>query len=146
MPDFGQCSDTSCAETAVRLFDCAHHCMKMVCLQHLIEHDRSFEQTKRQIETVQIELKRLYSIYSTLIDENKIRYEYEQKLNDYKKLANEVNSLLENNSNNIEQYRLIIEKLKKSINEKQKQSNESLSKISFFLKINFIFMHCFSYC
>ena len=40
MPDFGKCDDPSCNETTVRLFDCAHHCKKMVCLQHLIEHDR----------------------------------------------------------------------------------------------------------
>ena len=134
MPDFGPCSDPSCNETNIRLFDCAHHCMKMVCLQHLIDHDRVFEQNKRQLESIQNELKRLYSIYSTLIDEKKIHSEYEQKLNDYKKLVNEVNSLLENSSNNIEQYRLIIEKLKKFINEKQKQSNESLRKILFYWK------------
>jgi len=132
MHDFGQCGDSSCNETAVRLFDCVHHCMKMVCLQHLIEHDRLIENNKRQLEIVQNELKHFYLIYSSLIDENKIRLEYEQKLDDYKKLVNEINFLLENNSNNIEQIRLFIEKLKKIINEKQKQLGESLSKIKFF--------------
>ncbi|CAF3705472.1 unnamed protein product [Rotaria socialis] len=127
MPEFGRCDDPSCNEEAVRLFDCAHHCMKMVCLQHLIDHDRLFENNRRQLEIVQVEVKRLYSIYSSLIDEDKIRYEYEQKLNDYKKLVNEVNILLENNSNNIEQLRVIIEKLKHSINEKHKQPSESLT-------------------
>ncbi|CAF0793067.1 unnamed protein product [Rotaria sordida] len=122
MPEFGRCDDPSCNEKAVRLFDCAHHCMKMICLQHLIEHDRLVENNKRQLEIVQLELKRLYSIYSSLIDEDKIRHEYEQNLDDYKKLVNEVNTLLENNSNDIEQFRLIIEKLKQTINEKQRQS------------------------
>jgi hypothetical protein len=141
MPDFGQCGDPSCNETAVRLFDCVHHCMKMVCLQHLIEHDRLVENNKRQLEIVQNELKRLYLIYSSLIDENKIRLEYERKLDDYKRLVNEVNSLLENNSNNIEQVRLFIEKLKKIINEKQKQSGESLSKIKVFFFKSILYLY-----
>ena len=84
MPEFGQCAESSCQENAVRLFDCVHHCMKRVCLQHLIEHDRLIENNKRQLEFVQNELKRLYLIYSSLIDENKLRSEYEQKLGDYK--------------------------------------------------------------
>jgi hypothetical protein len=140
MPDFGQCGDPSCNETAVRLFDCVHHCMKMVCLQHLIEHDRLIENNKRQLEIVQNELKRFYLIYSSLIDENKIRLEYERKLDDYKKLVNEINSLLENNSNDIEQVQLFIEKLKKIINEKQKQLGESLSKIKFLFQILYLYI------
>jgi septal ring factor EnvC (AmiA/AmiB activator) len=128
MPDFGRCDDPACNETSVRLFDCAHHCMKMVCLQHLIDHDRLFERNKRQLENIQQELKRLYSIYSSLIDENKIRSEYEQQLDNYQKLVNQVNSVLETNSSDIEQVRSINDKLKKMINEKQKQSGESLSK------------------
>ncbi|CAF2082166.1 unnamed protein product [Rotaria magnacalcarata] len=123
MPEFGRCDDPSYNAEAVRLFDCAHHCMKMVCLQHLIDHDRLLENNRRQLDIVQVEFKRLYSIYSSLIDEDKIRYEYEQKLNDYKKLVNEVNILLENNSNNIEQLRVIIEKLKQSINENINNQN-----------------------
>jgi hypothetical protein len=114
--------------------------MKMVCLQHLIEHDRLIENNKRQLEIVQNELKRFYLIYSSLIDENKIRLEYERKLDDYKKLVNEINSLLENNSNDIEQVQLFIEKLKKIINEKQKQLGESLSKIKFLFQILYLYI------
>ncbi|CAF4075026.1 unnamed protein product [Adineta steineri] len=127
MPDFGACSEPTCNQTAVRLFDCAHHCMKMICLQHLIEHDRLFERNKKHLEGHQLELKRLYSIYSSLVDENKIRYEYEQKLDDYKRLVIEVNTLLDHNYNDVEQFRSTIEKLKKMIHEKQKQSDESLT-------------------
>ncbi|CAF1321214.1 unnamed protein product [Adineta ricciae] len=112
MPDFGPCGDPTCSQTAVRLFDCAHHCMKMVCLQHLIEHDRVFERNKKQLENQQSELKRLQSVYSSLIDENKIRSEYEHKLNE---------------STDADKYRSIVDKLKKMINEKQKQSGESLT-------------------
>lgn len=132
MSDFGQCGDPSCNETAVRLFDCVHHCMKMVCLQHLIEHDRLIENNKKELEIVQNELKRLYLMYSSLIDENKIRFEYERKLDDYKRLVNEINSLLGNNSNDIEQVRVFIDKFKKIIYEKQKQTGEVLSKIKVF--------------
>ncbi|CAF1348628.1 unnamed protein product [Adineta ricciae] len=127
MPDFGPCGDPTCSQTAVRLFDCAHHCMKMVCLQHLIEHDRVFERNKKQLENEQSELKRLHSVYSSLIDENKIRSEYEHKLDEYKKLVNEVNSLLSNRSTDVDKYRSIVDKLKKMINEKQKQFGESLT-------------------
>jgi hypothetical protein len=136
MPDFGQCGDPSCDDNAVRLFDCVHHCMKMVCLQHLIDHDRLIDHNKRESEHLQNELKRLYSIYSSIIDENKIRLEYEQKLDEYKQLVNDVNNLFENNSNNIEQIRLMNEKLRKMIDENQKQSDEFLSKILFFFLQN----------
>lgn len=128
MPDFGQCTDPTCQETAVRLFDCAHHCMKMVCLKHLIEHDRLTETNRKQLENIQTELKRLYLVYSSLIDENKIRLEYEKKLDDYKRLVQEMNSILESNRIDIESIRLFNEKLKKIISEKQKQLNENLSK------------------
>ena len=130
MPEFGQCAESSCQENAVRLFDCVHHCMKRVCLQHLIEHDRLIENNKRQLEFVQNELKRLYLIYSSLIDENKLRSEYEQKLGDYKNLFNQMNSILTSQSNDVEQVRLFNDKLKKLIQEKQKQPNESPSRIS----------------
>ena len=47
-----------------------------------------------------------------------------------------MNSLLENHTNDVEQVQMFTEKLKKIINEKQKQPGESLSKIesSFFEK------------
>ena len=128
MPDFGQCAESSCQENAVRLFDCVHHCMKRICLQHLIEHDRLIENNKRQLEFVQNELKRLYLLYSSLIDENKLRCEYEQKLDEYKNLFKQMNSILTNQTSDIEQVRLFNEKLKKLIEEKQKQPNESLSR------------------
>jgi len=128
MPDYGPCTDSSCQDTSVRLFDCVHHCMKRVCLKHLIEHDRLIETNRKQLELVQNELKRLYLVYSSLIDENKIRSEYEKKLDDYKRLIQEMNSILESNRIDIESIRLFNEKLKKIIAEKQKQTNENLSK------------------
>ena len=149
MPEFGQCDDPSCNEASVRLFDCIHHCKKMICLQHLIEHDRIVENNKRQLETIQLELKHIYSIYLSLVDENKIRDEYEQKLNDYKRLVDEVNCLLENNSNDIERFQLTIEKLKRTINEKQKSSEGCPSKkilMFIYLKIFFYFTYLISHC
>ncbi|CAF3554429.1 unnamed protein product, partial [Adineta steineri] len=46
---------------------------------------------------------------------------------DYKRLVIEVNTLLDHNYNDVEQFRSTIEKLKKMIHEKQKQSDESLT-------------------
>ncbi|CAF0764860.1 unnamed protein product [Adineta steineri] len=58
---------------------------------------------RKHLEDYQLELKCLESIYSLLllVNVNKIRYEYKQKLDDYKTLVNDV-----------EQFRLIIEKIK----------------------------------
>ena len=48
-------------------------------------------------------------------------------LGDYKNLFNQMNSILTNQSNDVEQVRLFNDKLKKLIQEKQKQPNESPS-------------------
>jgi septum formation topological specificity factor MinE len=120
---FGQCSELNCSETAVRLFDCAHHCMKQICLQHLIEHDRMIEYNQDYFNNLRTDLLQLWSTYSSLIDETKLQFEFEQKLKKHQQLIREISNLFEINSINIEQYRIMMEKLKQNI-EQEKQSNQ----------------------
>ena len=130
MADFGRCTDPSCSDEAVRLFHCAHHCAKMVCLHHLIDHDRSIERDRQQLENSRNELKRFSSIYSSLVDEEKLRLDYEQKLQEYKRFVFDVSYYLENKSNDMEQIQAMIEKLKKAIQERQKPPGESPSNVA----------------
>lgn len=121
IPDFGQCYEADCGQTSVRLFDCAHHCMKRVCLQHLIEHDQLIECNDDHLRT---ELLQLWSNYSSLVDETKLRLEFEQKSYKYRQFIREISSLFELNSADMDQYRFMIEKLKQHIEEeKQQQTN-----------------------
>lgn len=122
MPDFGQCSEATCSETAVRLFDCAHHCMKRICLQHLIEHDRLIEYSQDNVNHLRTDLLQLWSTYSSLVNETKLRLEFEQKCQKYRQFIRDVSNLFETNSMDIEQYRLMIEKLKQNIDEEKQQS------------------------
>src|SRR5579871_54322 len=102
MPEFGQCNEPTCLENAARLFECTHHCMKLVCLQHLIEHDRLIEQ--QYLDNSRKELKQLWTIYSSLVDETKIHNEFEQKLKRHQQLVQDVTNLFENDSSNFEQH------------------------------------------
>jgi hypothetical protein len=128
MPVFGQCSEPLCTELAVRLFDCSHHCMKLVCLEHLIEHDRMIEHNEDYLYNLQTEIKQLWTTYSSLVDETKLYFEFEEKLKKHQQLIGDISNLFENNSINIEHYRLMIEKLKLNI-EQEKYSTESFPQI-----------------
>jgi hypothetical protein len=115
MADFGQCNEPLCNKNAVRLFDCAHHCMKLICLEHLIEHDRLIEHN-RYLDNARTELKELWIAYSLLTDETKLYFEYEQKLQKHQQLIKDLTNLFKNNSiNNMEQYKFMLERLKQNI-------------------------------
>ena len=130
MPNFGRCSEPSCTEIAVRLFDCVHHCTKLVCLQHLIEHDRLIDYNQQYLNNLRTELKQLWINYSSLIDETKLHSEFEQKLKKHQQLIQDTTYLLENNSFNIDHYRFMLEQLKENI-EQQNQLKESIKIESF---------------
>lgn len=122
IPDFGPCSEPTCSETAVRLFDCAHHCMKRVCLQHLIEHDQLIEHTQDHVGDLRTDLLQLWSTYASLVNERKLRLEFEQKCHKYRQFIREISNLFEINSTDIEQYRLMIDRLKQNIDEEKQRS------------------------
>jgi hypothetical protein len=127
MADFGQCSEPLCHEVSVRLFDCVHHCMKQVCLQHLIEHDRLIEHNQEYLDNLHTELKQLWITFSSLIDETKLHCEYEQKLKKHQQLIRDITNLIENNSiNHIEEYRFMLEKLKQNIEQEKQLTQYSI--------------------
>lgn len=115
MTNLGRCSDASCTELAGRLFDCAHHCKKMVCLHHLIEHDRCVEQHQHELENLSGELRQLWTNYQSSIDEVKLRSEFEHRVKRHRQLLADVSNLLANENVNNEQCRLVLEKLKQNI-------------------------------
>lgn len=127
MAKFGPCSEPLCTETSIRLFDCAHHCMKLVCLQHLIEHDQLINSNSQCLNNLRSELEQLWTVYSTSIDETKLYSEFEQQLTKHQQLIQEVTNLIENDSLNIEEYQITLEKLKTSI-EQEKQCIQSSSR------------------
>ncbi|CAF1422944.1 unnamed protein product [Adineta steineri] len=133
MSDFGQCSDPLCTKQDVRLFDCAHHCMRLVCLQHLIEHDRLIDQNQDYSDKLRCELKQLWTTYSLLIDETKLRLEYEQKLEKHQQLVQDVTNLFEYDFVNIERYHSVLEILKQNI-EQGKQLNQNSSTCALYLE------------
>ena len=102
----------------------------MVCLQHLIAHDQAMEQNRRELEGIRNDLRQSYAVYSSLVNEHRIRFEYERKLEEYKRFVCDVNYIFENNAEDVEHIRLVIDKLKKAIPEKHKPPNESLSRTS----------------
>jgi hypothetical protein len=130
MTEFGRCSEATCTEIAVRLFDCVHHCMKMVCLQHLIEHDRLIEHNKQQLDNVHIELKQLWATYSLLVNETKLQFEFEQKLDKHQQLIRDITNLFEKDSVTNEQYRITLEKLQRIIEQEKKLDQDPTESIT----------------
>ena len=126
MSGFGPCSEPFCNEISARLFDCAHHCKKLVCLQHLIEHDQMTEYTDDYVHNLRTELQQLWTSYSSLTDETKLHFEYEQKLKRHQQLIRDISSLFEINSMNIEHYRLMIEKLQQNIEQEEQRDQNSI--------------------
>jgi septation ring formation regulator EzrA len=129
MSEFGQCSEPSCSENTVRLFDCVHHCMKLVCLQHLIEHDRLIEHNQDYLNNLHTEVKQLWTTYSSLADETKLRFEFEQKLKKHQQIIQDISNLFEMNSGNVEHYRLMVEKLNQNIEQLNQSDTESVSHV-----------------
>ncbi|UJR35229.1 hypothetical protein I4U23_027994 [Adineta vaga] len=132
MSELGQCSDPSCTKKDVRLFDCVHHCMKLVCLQHLIEHDRSIDYNQEYFDGLRFELKQLWTTYSTFVDETKLRLEFEQKIKRHQQIIEDVTNLYETDCVNIEQYRLINEKLRLNIEQEKLSNQDCLELVSNF--------------
>ncbi|CAF1650799.1 unnamed protein product [Adineta ricciae] len=100
--------------------------MKLVCLQHLIEHDRLIDHSQEYFDELRVELKQLWTTYSTFVDEMKLRLEYEQKLKNHQKLIQDVTNLWESNSNDIERYRITIDKLRQYIEQERLFSEDCL--------------------
>ena len=135
MANLGRCSDASCPELAVRLFDCVHHCKKLVCLPHLIEHDRWVEEQQHDLENLSGELRQLWTNYQALIDENKLRSEFEHRLKRHRQLLEDVTSLLASETVNNDLCRLVLETLKQNIEQVKELRTDPLNAPSQMAKV-----------
>ncbi|CAF1650794.1 unnamed protein product [Adineta ricciae] len=92
----GQCEDESCSKQSnkiSRVFPCLYHCKKMLCIQHLSEHDKYIE---KQLQ-YQNQLEGLWKTYRVMFNEEKIEEEYlklKTKLENFRQLGNEIERLL----------------------------------------------------
>ena len=122
MAKFGRCSEPSCADVDVRLFDCAHHCLNTVCLQHLIEHDQWLECNKRYLTSLHADLKQCWTTYLSLVDETKLHLEFEQKLQTFRQLSKDVTNLCHDDSMSLDDHRALLNQLERRIEEERRQS------------------------
>lgn len=86
------CSNQS-NQISIRVFPCLYHCKKMLCIQHLSEHDKYIE---KQIKS-QKELEILWKNYMNIFNEEKLVNQLEElklKLEYYRELKQEMNNLL----------------------------------------------------
>lgn len=88
----GQCELCSNGES-IRVFPCLYHCKKMLCIEHLSEHDRAIE---KQIQ-LQKRLANLWMNFQGVFQENKLEEQLrilQMKLDNYRKIKEEIQSLL----------------------------------------------------
>ncbi|CAF4337403.1 unnamed protein product, partial [Rotaria sp. Silwood2] len=64
------CTDITCNDEIKELYEC-HCCLRLVCLNHLIEHIEITKQNKRRLDSVHNELNTVITTL-TLIAEKKL--------------------------------------------------------------------------
>ncbi len=124
-------------QISIRVFPCLYHCKKMLCIQHLSEHDKYID---KQIQ-FQKELEILWKNYNFIFNEDKIRNEYEKlriKLENYQNLKDNINNLLSINHfqdsiENNQKFQMTIQLIQKAI-EQENQSNLIMSKSFYSIK------------
>ncbi|CAF1146145.1 unnamed protein product [Adineta steineri] len=111
---------------SIHLYPCLYHCKKMLCIQHLSEHDQCI---RNKIQ-YQNELKQLWNNYIKIFNEDQIREQLKilhTKLENHQKLNEYVNDLLSTDSllstNHLDESIAMNEKLQEAI-EKVQDANE----------------------
>ncbi|CAF1460175.1 unnamed protein product [Adineta steineri] len=87
------CCSKQSNSASIRLYLCSHHCGKMLCRKHLVEHDEYTEKQKQY----QNELEVLRNSYIEIFNEDQIRTELKvlnKKLEYYLKLNEHIGDLL----------------------------------------------------
>ncbi|UJR35230.1 hypothetical protein I4U23_027995 [Adineta vaga] len=129
----GQCEDQSCLnhlKAISRVFPCLYHCQKMLCIQHLSEHDKYIE---KQLQ-YQNQLEDLWTNYHSLFNEEKVEEEFQKlkiKLDNFRQLNHEIKHLLSlknfhDSIENNEKLQIGIQMVQKAI----EQENQSESMIN----------------
>jgi len=124
-------------QISIRVFPCLYHCKKMLCIQHLSEHDKYIE---KQIQ-YQKQLGILWKNYSLVFNEEKVENEYEKlkaKLETYRELKENINSLLlinhfNDSIENNQKFQMAIQTVQKAI--QRENQSKSLIRMSFYSKI-----------
>ncbi|CAF4249025.1 unnamed protein product [Rotaria sp. Silwood2] len=70
MPEIGSCTDIACNDEIKELYEC-HCCLRLVCLNHLIQHVEITKQNKQRLNSVRDELNTVITTL-TLIVETKL--------------------------------------------------------------------------
>src|SRR5690349_7441343 len=112
-------------QISIRLFPCLYHCKKMLCIQHLSEHDKYIE---KQIQ-YQKELDILWKNYNLIFNQENILNEFQHlknKIENYRKLKQDINQLLlinhyQDSIENNQKFQIAIQTVQKAI-EHEKQS------------------------
>jgi hypothetical protein len=110
----GHCEDPECCQSSsnhdlLRLFRCAIHCDRLLCLYHLNAHNVYYEEEKKQNDVVFNELKNSLTLYQTI---------FEQHLQEYRQIVHQASTLLLHNTSTIvpiEQIRPVLERIQRAI-------------------------------
>ncbi|CAF4186287.1 unnamed protein product [Rotaria sordida] len=132
MPELsGQCEHELCSKQShskpIRLYQCSYHCRKMLCIEHLCEHEQYIEKHMHHRN----QLEELFNNYSVIFDEDECLKEIQRlqkKLEEYQRLCGVTKNLLSIHSShssmeNNEKFQKVIEAVKQAI----KQENQSKS-------------------
>ncbi|CAF1148377.1 unnamed protein product [Rotaria sordida] len=132
MPELsGQCEHELCSKQShskpIRLYQCSYHCRKMLCIEHLYEHEQYIEKHMHHRN----QLEELFNNYSVIFDEDECLKEIkrlQKKLEEYQRLCGVTKNLLSIHSShssmeNNEKFQKVIEAVKQAI----KQENQSKS-------------------
>lgn len=105
---------TRCDECSIeRVFPCLYHCQKLLCLQHLGEHEDKLR--------FQENLKTLWNFYENRFNENQIEKQiefYRNKLKDFRRMKSEIENLIvENRFASIDEFQRGIETVRNAASE-----------------------------
>lgn len=121
----GHCEDPQCSQSSnpelVRLFRCAIHCDRLLCLFHLNSHNVYYEEEKKQNGVVLTEIENSLTLYQSI---------FEHRIVAYRELVHQASTIILKNKTTmlpIEQLRPVLEKLQKAIAvfQQEKSSNYS---------------------
>jgi hypothetical protein len=100
----------------------------MVCLEHLIEHDRLVERDRQQIEQIRDQLRRFRSVYVSLLNDDQLRLDYERKRHEHQRIMFDVECLLTNQFDDIERIRAMTDRLRQAMEQQRTHTGDSPSK------------------
>ncbi|CAF4039910.1 unnamed protein product [Rotaria sordida] len=79
MPINSSCTDITCDDEIKELYEC-HCCLRLVCLNHLIEHVEIAKKTKQRLNSLCSELNTMVNIFKQIVEEKRLTIEREQNL------------------------------------------------------------------